>query len=306
LLHYLAALLLQSGYDPATGSQLAHTLTGVSRPAEWRAHAHLLLGCEKLAAGRWAEADSEFAVAEQLAPEDGLPYRALFALSSPIAVPDSTLAGLARRVRAWDAARVPDRHGNRLSAWAALDGSRPVVRQYLIALLDLRLGNAAAASERADALGLEPDSDSLGSLPHDYSATINASVAAAKDDPVAALRSLETQRFVVLDYRFIWPFHSHGIARLLRASALARVGREDEALGWLEGLMAAELSVLDRQFLRAPAYRLAGEIHGRRGARQQALEAYGRFVELWREGDPAAQEQVKAVRERMAALAAEP
>jgi hypothetical protein len=70
--------------------------------------------------------------------------------------------------------------------------------------------------------------------------------------------------------------------------------------------MTAERSVLDRQFLRAPAYRMAGEIHDRRGDRQAALEAYGRFVELWRDGDPAAQEQVKAVRERMGVLAAEP
>jgi hypothetical protein len=64
--------------------------------------------------------------------------------------------------------------------------------------------------------------------------------------------------------------------------------------------------VLDRQFLRAPAHRLAGEIYERRGDRARALEAYGRFVELWRDGDPAVLEQVKAVRERMAALAAEP
>ena len=305
-LYILAVVLLNAGYDPATGRRLAQMLTEASRPAEWRAQGHLLLGCLQLAAGRWAAADSEFASAERLVPDDGLPYRALFALTSPVAIPDSTLAGLARRLRAWDAARVPDRRGNKLRPSAALDGSRTVIRQYLIGLLDLRLGNPEAASEQAKTLGLAPDSDSLGSLAHDYSATIDASVAAAGEDPVAVLRSLETQRFVVLGYRFVWPFHSHGVARLLRASALGRVGREDEALGWLDGLITAEHSMLDRQFLRAPAYRLVGEIHDRRGNRQAALEAYGQFVQLWRDGDPAAQEQVKAVRERMAALDAEP
>jgi hypothetical protein len=72
---------------------------------------------------------------------------------------------------------------------------------------------------------------------------------------------------------------------MLRASALAQEGKEDEALGWLDGLMTADLSVLDRQFLRAPAYRLAGEIYDRRGDRENALRAYGRFVTLWRDGD---------------------
>ena len=305
-LHFLAALLLQRGYDPATGVTLARMLTEPSRPPEWRAHGHLILGCEQLAAGRWAAADTQFALAEGLMPDDGLPYRALFALSSPLPVPESTLVGLARRVRAWDPTHMANRHGSKLNPALSLDRGRGVIRRYLTALLDIKLGNAAAASEQAKALGSEPDSDSLGSLANDYAATIDASVAAVKDDADAVLGALEAQRFVVLNYRFIWPFYSHGAARLLRASALSRAGREDEALGWLDGLMTAERSVLDRQFLRAPAYRMAGEIHDRRGDRQAALEAYGRFVELWRDGDSAAQEQVKAVRERMGVLAAEP
>jgi tetratricopeptide (TPR) repeat protein len=195
---------------------------------------------------------------------------------------------------------------NKMSLASAFYSDRVIIRRFLVAMLDLRLGNAKAAIERASALGAQPDSDSLGSLTRDYSATITASLAAAKRDPAAVLKVLETQRFIVLGYRFIYPFHSHGVARLLRASALAQTGREDEALGWLDGLMTPESSVLDRQFLRAPAYRMAGEIHDRRGDRQAALEAYGRFVELWRDGDPAAQEQVKAVQERMGVLAAEP
>ena len=50
---------------------------------------------------------------------------------------------------------------------------------------------------------------------------------------------------------------------------------------------------------------MVGEIHDRRGDRKAALEAYSRFVDLWRDGDPWAQQQVKVVRERIAALTAE-
>ena len=312
-LYFMAVLLLQPGYNPAVGLRLARMLTEPSRPPEWRAQGHLILGCEQLARGRWEDADLEFGKAEQLLPDYALPYRVLFALGSPVPVPDSTLLALAQRLKAWDAAGMPDRHPdgavpefNKMSLASAFYSDRVIIRRFLVAMLDLRLGNAKAAIEQASALGAQPDSDSLGSLTRDYSATITASLAAAKRDPAAVLKALETQRFIVLGYRFIYPFHSHGVARLLRASALAQTGREDEALGWLDGLMTPESSVLDRQFLRAPAYRMAGEIHDRRGDRQAALEAYGRFVELWRDGDPAALEQVKAVQERMGVLAPEP
>jgi tetratricopeptide (TPR) repeat protein len=305
-MYRLAVQLLQPGFDPASGARAARLLTDPSRPTEWRAHAHLLLGCEQLARGRWIAADSEFAAAERLAPEDGLPYRALFALTSPVPAPDTTLRKLAGRLLAWDAARVPDRHGNKVTVTAALDGQRSVIRRYLLGMFYLRLGNEPAAHAQADTLAATADSGHLGSLAGDYAATIRASAVSTSGDAAAALRALEAQRFVILDYRFIWPFESHGAARLLRASSLTRLGREEEALGWLDGLTTPEFPLLDRQFFRAPAHRLAGEIHERRGDRARALEAYGRFVELWRDGDPAALEQVKAVRERMAALAAEP
>jgi tetratricopeptide (TPR) repeat protein len=218
---------------------------------------------------------------------------------------------LTQRLKAWD---VTPRDGRRagvdaqftqLSPSVALDDGRTAMRQFLIALLDLRLGDTASAARLAGALDAVVDSDSLGSLAHDYAATIEASLTAGRGDAGATLRALETQRFIIMNYRFIWPFHSHGVARMLRASALAQAGREEEALGWLDGLTTTELSVLDRQFLRAPAYRLAGEIYDRRGDRENALRAYSRFVTLWRDGEPSAQEQVKAVRERMAALAAD-
>jgi tetratricopeptide (TPR) repeat protein len=305
-MYSLAASLLQPGFDPASGARAARLLTEPSRPTEWRAHAHLLLGCEQLARGRWIAADSEFAAAERLAPDDGLPYRALFALTSPLPVPDTALRSLAGRLLAWDAARVPDRHDNKVNVAAALDGQRPVIRRYLLGMFYLRLGNTPAAQAQADTLAATADSGQMGSLAGDYAATIRASAVSMSGDAAAGIRALEAQRLVIPDYRFIWPFQSHGAGRLLRASSLARLGREEEALGWLDGLTTPEFAVLDRQFLRAPAHRLAGEIHERRGDRARALEAYGHFVELWRDGDPAALEQVKAVRERMGALAAEP
>jgi hypothetical protein len=47
----------------------------------------------------------------------------------------------------------------------------------------------------------------------------------------------------------------------------------------------------------------AGELYEARGDRARALDYYGRFVELWKDADPALQPAVREVRARMAALA---
>jgi tetratricopeptide (TPR) repeat protein len=55
----------------------------------------------------------------------------------------------------------------------------------------------------------------------------------------------------------------------------------------------------------APSLKRLGELYESRGDRQRALEYYGRFVELWKEADPALQPTVREVRARMAQLAGE-
>jgi tetratricopeptide (TPR) repeat protein len=59
-------------------------------------------------------------------------------------------------------------------------------------------------------------------------------------------------------------------------------------------------------FVLPRAYKRLGELYEKRGNRAKALEYYGRFVELWRDADPALQPAVREVRQRMAELSAEP
>jgi len=250
--------MLQDGFE-APGLRLIRALADPSRPPEWRAHAQLLLASVQLQRGRWAAADSALALAEQFAPDEGLPYRALFTLSSPVPVPDSLLQLLASRLRGWSSERIPDRPGNKIYVLSALNGVRGIVRHYMIGLLDLRLGNPTAGLAHADSLAGIGDSESTGSLAWDFAATIRAAAALDKGDPAAALSALQRQRLVIVDYRFIWPFHSHSVARLLRTTALARVGREREALDWLDGLIHPEFPLL-QGVLTAPAYRLEGDV----------------------------------------------
>jgi eukaryotic-like serine/threonine-protein kinase len=49
----------------------------------------------------------------------------------------------------------------------------------------------------------------------------------------------------------------------------------------------------------APSLRRMGELYDARGDREKAVEYYGRFVDLWKEADPALQPAVREVKARL-------
>jgi tetratricopeptide (TPR) repeat protein/tRNA A-37 threonylcarbamoyl transferase component Bud32 len=54
-----------------------------------------------------------------------------------------------------------------------------------------------------------------------------------------------------------------------------------------------------------PVLKRLGELHEQLGERQKALDSYNQFVELWKDADPALQQEVRDVKQRMAKLAGE-
>ncbi len=89
--------------------------------------------------------------------------------------------------------------------------------------------------------------------------------------------------------------------------AWERAGQPDSALAAYRRAAAAGSvwkPTVDPYTL-APSLRRLGELYEERGDRAQALEYYGRFVELWRNADPVLQPQVREVKARMAKLAGE-
>jgi tetratricopeptide (TPR) repeat protein len=86
-------------------------------------------------------------------------------------------------------------------------------------------------------------------------------------------------------------------------------GREDSALALYERGVPYPGDadrIWEDGFVLPRAYKRLGELYEKRGNRAKALEYYGRFVELWRDADPALQPAVREVRQRMAELSAEP
>ena len=61
---------------------------------------------------------------------------------------------------------------------------------------------------------------------------------------------------------------------------------------------------LGRDIGFAWSYKRMGEIWESKGDTKKALENYGKFVELWKNADPALQPRVAEVRKRIADLAA--
>jgi tetratricopeptide (TPR) repeat protein len=83
--------------------------------------------------------------------------------------------------------------------------------------------------------------------------------------------------------------------RFARPELLYQLGREDEALPWYRSL-AYDL------LYTGPAELRQGQIYEHRGDRQRAIEHYSRFLELWRDSDPALQPLVQQARDALARL----
>ena len=173
-------------------------------------------------------------------------------------------------------------------------------RQYVLGLLDARLGDDSAALSYANALtGAHEPSDSAGLLP-DLALEIRALTAARVGDTSAALANLEREQLRVLwHYQVMSPLHERPVGRFLRAEMLHARGRDADALGWYNSLTS--LSMIEFVFL-APAYLREGEIYESAKQPARAVEYYSRFVARWQTCDPELRPLVDDARRRIARL----
>jgi tetratricopeptide (TPR) repeat protein len=98
-------------------------------------------------------------------------------------------------------------------------------------------------------------------------------------------------------------------AEFTLGQAFERAGMPDSALVYVQqwadgGENAWEGGIYD---LNAPlGYLKLGELYEARGDRAKAVDYYGRFTALWRDADPEFQPRVRAIRQRISELVAEP
>ncbi|MGE5049893.1 MAG: tetratricopeptide repeat protein, partial [Deltaproteobacteria bacterium] len=173
-------------------------------------------------------------------------------------------------------------------------------REYLLGALAVRAGDAAAAERAIRALEQMPRFET-SSITTDLALALRARRLAAKGESAAALAALEQQqlripaRYAVFFGRLSQPW--------LRATLLEALGRRSEALAAYDALVF--YSTLEPVFVPAAHLRKA-RILAADNDRDGAIDHYSRFVDLWRDCEPALQPEVKRARAQRDALGSKP
>ena len=150
----------------------------------------------------------------------------------PFGVASDAEAGDARNaLERWDPAGVPP---STFLIFAMHNDLHPAIRLYLLGLLDLRLGEAARAAERLEALA---ELETAGPLVRNLTVELDAALTRARGRPAEALAKLERARpGLWFQLTVASPFFTLASQRYLRAQLLDEVGRHEEAEGWYRSI----------------------------------------------------------------------
>lgn len=167
---------------------------------------------------------------------------------------------------------------------------RPEMQMYLLGLLSARLGDTAAATRYAAALGSVRD-PRRAEPARDLARGVRAEIARSQGDFKRALAAIEGFPFDVSAPGARAAAHWGVRERFLRAELLLALGREEEALPWYDSFQGG----YDLPFIAAAHFR-QGEIEERLGHRERADFHYGRFLSMWRNCDPEFQPLIERAR----------
>ncbi len=283
--------------DAAAVERAIRLLIEPTRSPALRSAGHLLYAHLYLSGGRWRAALAALDSARTIDPATaGVHAGVLFALPT-LPIPAGGLERVYAAVATGGPA-APPAPGRLL--YADDDTLDESSREYALGLLDARLGRTDMALRRAAVLERRDPGDRPG-LPGAFAAGIRAQVALLRDDAPKVDAELRTNRWLPrpMDVLAFSPTRGLRHERFLRAEALDRQGKHEEALGWLSTF--DEHSAAGRVYL-APAHFRRGEILERLGRAAEAAASYRRFVGLWQDADPELQGMVGEARQRLARL----
>lgn len=295
----IAWRMVEDTRDPVRARPLVEPLLHPLRPARIRASGHVLLAHMELARGRWSAARVQLDSAAELDGAVTAQARTLFSVLPFLPVD----AGEVQRVRASllakegiaDAPPGPEPQG------PAAGIAFPELRLHALGLLEARAGNLAAALEYARQLdGFDPPTKGVrirGPLLADGVRAHAAWLGGRPADGLALMDSAwqeQDRKPEVFPYLL-----DSGHPRFLRAELLRMAGRDREALAWYGSVTEH----FDKSIVYvAPVHLRTAEILDRLGRRAEAAVHYRRFVDLWRDSDPALRPQVERARRRLQQL----
>lgn len=299
LAEWIARAAIAFAEDPAAARRLdlARRAQGSSPQAVLT---RVLLAHAELAQGRWRAAGTELDLLAGVAPGVARELRIVFA-TLPF-MPRDTASLRALFARLPDG--VPATPG--YSASGELTLQPPWTGPYARGLLHAALGEREAALEVARELERQPFAsirtreDTLHmALRRQLARGIRVRVHAASGDVSAALRALGPPALPGLSVLPGIMQHPTAAERFMRAQLLHRLGRDNEALGWLASI--PDPSGYDAVYL-APSHLLRGEILEQRDDTAEAVRHYTRVVELYDGADAVLQPLARTAQKALARL----
>ena len=211
---------------------LARRFIEVARSPELRALCHIQLAHLALARGKQDSAREELAHAQRLDRTWGLEIRGLLATLPFVTADEAELRALHDELAAWDAAAA---RPSSFLIFAMHNELHPTIREYLLGLIAVRLGEVAAAQAHSAELACRVTGD--GGLTDCLSAELDATIARADGRTGEALAILERSRpRLWFQLTVASPFFSLASRRFLQAELLREAGRFVEAAGWYESI----------------------------------------------------------------------
>jgi tetratricopeptide (TPR) repeat protein len=300
----LAVNMTSALRDPARTRQLALNLfTEPSRLPEVQAFGHVMAAHLELTQGRLRAALLELAAADTLDFAAGLEGRAVLMLHPLWDPPDSVIRHVHARLEKWNAAATPPSVS--ANPWLVPhDSLHRQIRVYLLGELSSRLGNGAEVRRYATELLRLDTTTTQGVIGRALGHQLLAGEALRAGRKAEALvhfdeSGLRGPQARVWERAYSSPVLSQSHGRYLRAELLNVLGRAPESLRWYNSLWMA--NAFDLLYL-APAHLRQAEIHERAGRREQALQHYRAFVELWRDADPELRSWVDLVERKIGEL----
>ena len=225
-------------------AELARGFLQAARAPELRALCHIMLAHMALAMGDADGTRAALREAESLDATWGVEMQAMFATLPFGVASDAEVHDARNALELWNPAGVPP---STFLIFAMHNDLHPAIRLYLLGLLDLRLGEAARAAERLEALA---ELEIAGPLVRNLTVELDAALTRARGRPAEALAKLERARpGLWFQLTVASPFFTLASQRYLRAQLLDEVGRHEEAEGWYRSI--AERSPYEIVYRRA-------------------------------------------------------
>jgi hypothetical protein len=280
---------------PDIARQLATMALSETRPPMVRAAATVGDAILQQHTGHWPGLDAPCGIppaGQTSAPPLDQPACALLPFAP---VPEADLETLRQRVSAWPAEPADVVSDDPQVALA------PHAREFILGIIDSRLGDDRAALAAADRLQDMETIERWQPTVRALARTLRAEVAARTGQPEQTLEQLG-DTVVLPPIEVNGPTLGRDLERWWRAEALFETGQDRQALDWYRNGFA--FSRIEGLWIPMIELRSA-QINERIGEREAAAIHYARFIRMWSDADPTLMHLVEEARTNLGRLAGE-